>query len=156
MVKRDMNLRNCVGITLLNHEKKIWSGERIDHPGSFQMPQGGIDANETALDAAYRELFEETRIARHNIELICQAAEKYDVLWPEEVAHKIWDARFSGQRYQWFLFKLIDKDTTNINTSHPEFRSYKWASHSEIMENIVNFKKDMYKKVIEKFLKHLQ
>ncbi len=151
-----MNLRKCVGITLLNHEKKIWCGERIDHPGSFQMPQGGVEDNETDLDAAYRELSEETGIAPQDIELIYQATEKYDALWPKEIADNIWDARFRGQRYQWFLFKLVNTDTTNINTSHPEFRSYQWLPPAEVIENIVNFKKDMYKKVLYSFLKYLQ
>lgn len=151
-----MNLRNCVGIMLINNEKKIWCGERIDHPGAFQMPQGGIEENEPPINAAYRELFEETGITLHDIEFVEKATEKYDVLWPEEIAHRIWDARYVGQQYQWFLFKLIDHDTTNLNTATPEFRTYKWQRHKEVLENIVNFKKDMYKKVIDQFIQYIQ
>lgn len=150
-----MNLRNCVGIMLINHEKKIWCGERIDHPGAYQMPQGGIEDYESPLSAAYRELFEETGIAPEDIEFLDQSTEKYDALWPPEVANKIWNAKYKGQQYQWFLFKLTHNDTTNIHTEMPEFKSYLWLSPSEIIKNIVNFKKDMYNKVISQFSKYL-
>ena len=35
--------RPCVGILLLDDAGAIFVGERIDTPGAWQMPQGGID-----------------------------------------------------------------------------------------------------------------
>ena len=61
--KKDLPLRIGVGIILLNHENKVFVGKRIDNPGNFwQMPQGGIDKNESYLEAAKRELKEETGV----------------------------------------------------------------------------------------------
>ena len=57
--------RPCVGIVLINKEKNIFGGQRIDNNhNAWQMPQGGIDEGENPLDAAFRELEEETRIEK--------------------------------------------------------------------------------------------
>ena len=62
-IKKELPLRTGVGIALLNHENKIFVGKRIDNPAnSWQMPQGGVDENEDFLQAAKRELEEETGV----------------------------------------------------------------------------------------------
>ena len=56
--------RPCVGIMLINRDGLVWVGRRFDEgqvehvaPGhEWQMPQGGIDAGEDPIDAAWREL----------------------------------------------------------------------------------------------------
>ena len=46
-------LRIGVGIVVLNKNNKIFVAKRIDNPKDFwQMPQGGVDQNESYLDAA--------------------------------------------------------------------------------------------------------
>ena len=41
---KDHRYRRGVGIMLLNAEKKVWVGARIDNTDdAWQMPQGGID-----------------------------------------------------------------------------------------------------------------
>ena len=61
--KKELPLRLGVGIILLNHKNNIFVGKRIDNPkDSWQMPQGGVDQNENFLEAAKRELEEETSI----------------------------------------------------------------------------------------------
>ena len=62
-INNELPLRVGVGIALLNHENKVFVGKRIDNPAnSWQMPQGGVDNNEDFLQAAKRELEEETSI----------------------------------------------------------------------------------------------
>ena len=59
----NLPLRSGVGIVVLNQENKVFVAKRIDNPKNFwQMPQGGIDIGENFLNAAYRELAEETSI----------------------------------------------------------------------------------------------
>ena len=54
-----------VGIFLLNKEKKLWVGKRIDFKTDFwQMPQGGIDENESPRQAMIRELGEEVGLKK--------------------------------------------------------------------------------------------
>ena len=55
--------RPCVGVVLANAAGLVFSGERADYPGAWQMPQGGIDNGEDPRDAALRELEEETGLA---------------------------------------------------------------------------------------------
>ena len=66
---KDLPLRSGVGIVLLNNQNKVFVAKRIDNPKNFwQMPQGGVDKGESLLEAAYRELEEETNIT--NVKLI--------------------------------------------------------------------------------------
>ena len=66
----DLPYRPCVGIMVLNKDGLVWAGRRIpignsEYDGSpqlWQMPQGGIDKGEDPEKAAYRELYEETRL----------------------------------------------------------------------------------------------
>ena len=65
----ELPLRTGVGIILLNNENKVFVARRIDNAKKFwQMPQGGVDEGEDFLEAAYRELKEETSIV--NVKLI--------------------------------------------------------------------------------------
>ena len=59
---KNKNWRLGVGIMLVNDKLEIFAGERIDNIGAWQMPQGGLNKNEPPLNAAKRELFEETGI----------------------------------------------------------------------------------------------
>ena len=53
----DRPYRPCVGITLMNRTGEVFVARRVDDPeGYWQMPQGGIDKGETAIEAAFREL----------------------------------------------------------------------------------------------------
>ena len=46
--------RNGVGIFLLNDRKKLWVGRRLDSNIFWQMPQGGIDKDESEEEAMKR------------------------------------------------------------------------------------------------------
>ena len=66
---KTLPLRSGVGIVLLNKKNEVFIARRLDNAKKFwQMPQGGVDKNEDYLDAAYRELEEETSI--NNVKLI--------------------------------------------------------------------------------------
>ena len=63
MIKKELPLRNGVGVIILNNKNEVFVGKRKDNPiDRWQMPQGGIDAGENYITAMKRELFEETSI----------------------------------------------------------------------------------------------
>ena len=146
--------RNGVGIVVLNHENKVFVAKRIDNPKNFwQMPQGGVDEGEDLLNAAYRELKEETSI--FNVKLIKEIEDwtQYDL--PSKLIGIIWKGRYKGQKQKWFIFKFLGNDTEiNIKTKNPEFLDWKWIEVGKITEIVVDFKKEVYQKV-EKEIKKL-
>ena len=146
--------RNGVGIVVLNNENKVFVAKRIDNPKNFwQMPQGGVDEGEDLLNAAYRELKEETSI--FNVKLIKEIEDwtQYDL--PSKLIGIIWKGRYKGQKQKWFIFKFLGKDTEiNIKTKNPEFLDWKWIEVGKITEIVVDFKKEVYQKV-EKEIKKL-
>ena len=152
---KDLPLRSGVGIVLLNKQNKVFVAKRIDNPKNFwQMPQGGIDYKEDYLNAAYRELKEETSII--NVKLIREldGFVTYDL--PDRLLGKIWKGRFRGQKQKWFLMEFLGNDEEiNINTKHPEFLEWKWVNLDQITELVVDFKLHVYQEVKEKVKKIL-
>ena len=68
--------RPCVGLMILNRESAIFVGQRLDfRSDAWQMPQGGIDKGEAPLEAALRELWEETGITRDKVTLLAEGRE---------------------------------------------------------------------------------
>ena len=143
-------LRIGVGIILLNKENKIFVGKRIDNQeGNYwQMPQGGIDTNEDYLQAAKRELEEETGIK--NIEIVKELDNWLTYDLPNNLLGKIWKGRYRGQKQKWFIMKFLGKiEEINIKTKHPEFLDWKWIDPVDLPKVAVNFKVNIYKKLKE-------
>ena len=58
-------MRQGVGIIVLNQNNQGFVAKRKDNPvDKWQMPQGGINNNETPFNAMKRELAEETSITK--------------------------------------------------------------------------------------------
>ena len=142
-------LRLGVGIILLNNKNEVFVGKRIDNPkNSWQMPQGGVDQNENFLQAAKRELEEETGIKSVKLIKELDGWFKYDL--PKYLLGKLWKGKYRGQKQKWFVMKFIGKpDEINVKTKKPEFFKWKWIKPSELPEVAVNFKLDIYKKIKE-------
>ena len=142
-----------VGIVLLNIKKEIFMGERLDNKGAWQMPQGGvkIGKNEELDEAAIRELYEETGVK--NVTLISESKEWHYYELPKPIANKLWGGKFVGQKQKWFLFHFLGKNSEiNIkNNRSPEFYDWKWVEPKHVSNEIVNFKKNIYKKVLLEF-----
>ena len=146
-MKNQLPMRDGVGIILLNQDDKVFVGKRRDNPvDKWQMPQGGIDQNGTPLDAMKRELAEETSITK--IKILKEIKNSYEYELPPNLLGKIWKGRFRGQKQKWYIVRFIGKDSEiNLNTAHPEFIEWKWIDYKLLPEIIVDFKKDVYKKL---------
>jgi len=151
----NLPLRNGVGIILLNNRNQIFVGKRIDNPNNFwQMPQGGIDEGENNLDAALRELYEETSIK--NVSLIKEIEGTISYNLPKNLLGIIWKGKFKGQTQKWFIMKFDGQDSEiNLKTKNPEFFEWKWVDVDKITDNVVDFKKEVYEKLKEEINKVL-
>ena len=147
MIENKLPLRIGVGIIVLNNENQVFVGKRKDNPiDKWQMPQGGIDGNESPLDAMKRELAEETSIKR--IKILKEIENWLDYELPPNLLGKIWKGKYRGQKQKWFIVKFIGNESEiNLNTKHPEFIEWKWINYNLLTEVIVDFKKEVYQKL---------
>ena len=144
--------RRCVGMMILNTKNEILVGRRLDHPsGYWQMPQGGIDKDEIPEEAVWREMMEE--IGTNKAKLLHTSSQwlNYDI--PQDTLNRLpWGKKYVGQTQKWFVFRFTGQDSDiNVGTENPEFDEWKWAKYESIVNNIVPFKKEIYKKVIGEF-----
>ena len=147
--RKELPLRIGVGIVLLNHENKIFVGKRIDNPAnSWQMPQGGVDKNEDFLQAAKRELEEETSV--RTVEVIKELKDWLTYDLPKNLLGKLWKGKYRGQKQKWFIMRFLGKnEEINVKTKHPEFLDWKWIEPLELPKVAVHFKINVYKKLKE-------
>ena len=148
MTKKTLPLRIGVGAIVLNNENKILVGKRKDNPvNKWQMPQGGINKNESFLAAMKRELNEETSIK--NIQIIKELDGWFQYELPKNLVGIIWKGKFRGQKQKWFVVRFTgEENEINLKTKHPEFIEWKWVEMDELPKIIVDFKKDVYEKLL--------
>jgi putative (di)nucleoside polyphosphate hydrolase len=146
-VKKQLPLRVGVGILLLNKKNKVFVGKRIDNPKKFwQMPQGGVNANENLTDAAKRELEEETGIK--SVKVIKELNEWFEYHLPKKLLGKIWQGKYCGQKQKWFIMRFLgNEDEINVKTKHPEFLEWKWIDLDKITDVVVDFKLHIYSEI---------
>ena len=150
--------RPCVGIMLLNKDGKVWIGRRAmdrvvqqDEPGSWQMPQGGIDAGEDPLPAALRELEEETGISR--VDVIGESDGWFSYDLPAHLLGKALKGKYCGQKQKWFAMRYLGSDD-EIDLSEAEddeFDAWRWEDAQVLPDLIIEFKRPVYEQVIEAF-----
>ncbi len=141
-----MKFRDNVAMVILNNENKILIGERSDIKDEWQLPQGGIDKNETPEDALWRELFEETSLTKEDVEIKAKTG-PFTYIFPQEIDYY---RGFDGQKQIFFLLKTKKEVFPKPNE---EFVSFRWETKEKILDLIVDFKKESYKKAFSEFFK---
>ncbi|HYD17402.1 MAG TPA: RNA pyrophosphohydrolase [Patescibacteria group bacterium] len=143
--------RAGVGIVLLNRVGCVFVGERLDNKGAWQMPQGGIDAGEEPEVAVFRELKEE--VGTKNARIIAVMGEwiSYDI--PDRTAKKLWGGKYKGQRQKWIALEFLgsDDEIDLAADDHPEFSKWKWVEMANLLDYVVPFKRDVYRRVMKEF-----
>ena len=147
-----MLYRLSVGVMLLNAAGKVFVARRIDMPTmpAWQMPQGGIDPGETPLQAARRELKEETGTDKAELLGESRGWLQYDL--PADLARGVWGGRYRGQRQKWFAMRFTGTDADiDLATGDPEFDAWKWIRPERLPEVIVPFKRQLYIDILAEF-----
>ena len=143
--------RRGVGVVLLNGDGKVFVAQRIDtEETAWQMPQGGINKGEDPLEAALRELEEET--GTNKAELIAETDDWLHYDLPDDLQSRVWKGKYRGQEQLWYLMRFTGTDADiNIETDHPEFSEWKWADFNSLPDMIVGFKRDLYRQIVDAF-----
>ena len=149
MNKQQLPMRNGVGVIILNKKNEVFVGKRKDNPiDKWQMPQGGVDKGESYLQAMKRELFEETSIK--NIKVIKEIESFFEYELPETLIGIIWKGKYRGQKQKWFITRFLGEESEiDLDTKHAEFIDWKWIEPKLLPEVIVDFKKDLYLKLLK-------
>jgi len=142
--------RPNVGIVLINAAGQVFWAKRRNSNG-WQFPQGGVHANETPEQAMYRELREEVGLQPQHVEVLGRTRDwlRYDI--PEEFRRRggTNDSRsgFRGQKQVWFLLRLTGSEQdVQLDTSHkPEFEDWRWIDYWCALDDIIAFKRDVYR-----------
>ncbi|AWM88475.1 RNA pyrophosphohydrolase [Microvirga sp. 17 mud 1-3] len=161
--RTELPYRACVGVMLLNRQGRVFIGRRRSDGGgdqvsdgyAWQMPQGGIDPGEEPLQAALRELYEETSVS--SVTLLAEAPQWYSYDLPSMVAGRAWRGRYRGQNQKWFAFRF-EGDESEINIHRPgggrhkpEFDEWRWEDMRRLPELIIPFKRPVYENVVGVF-----
>ncbi|MEM6488711.1 MAG: RNA pyrophosphohydrolase [Pseudomonadota bacterium] len=145
--------RSCVGIMLINPAGHIFAGQRIDSStDAWQMPQGGIDPGEGPMEAALRELTEETGIPADRVQVLRESARWLDYDLPAHLIPRLWGGRYRGQSQRWFALGFEGPDSLiDLDAHVREFREWAWMPPDELIHRIVPFKRDTYGAVFHEF-----
>ena len=152
--KRDPSLyRANVGLALFSSQGHVFLGRRINGRGPFQwqMPQGGVDSDESARDAALREMDEEIGVAAKLVEVLDETEDWLYYDFPSELKRRM-GGPYLGQRQKWFAlrFKGSDNDV-RLDKHTPEFDAWRWAPLETVPRLIVPFKRPVYEVIATRF-----
>ena len=104
------------------------------------------------VDAMMRELYEETSI--RNVKIIKEFDYWLEYELPDNLLGIIWKGKFRGQKQKWFIVRFIGKENEiNLKTKYPEFIEWKWVDMNDLPNIIVEFKKEVYKKILSELKK---
>ncbi|MEE6074988.1 RNA pyrophosphohydrolase [Avibacterium paragallinarum] len=144
--------RPNVGIVICNRKGQVLWAKRYGQ-NSWQFPQGGINDNETAEQAMYRELFEEVGLTRKDVKLLYVSKQWLRYKLPKRLLRYDSKPMCIGQKQRWFLLQLVsdEKDINMQTTKSPEFDGWRWVSFWYPVRQVVPFKKEVYRKAMKEF-----
>lgn len=147
--------RAGVGLVVIDERGRVLALERSDVRGSWQLPQGGADPGEKPIDAARRELREETGIDASSIEFL---AEHPCWLGYELPAGHRNSKTGRGQVHRWFLVRFRGDDSEidlRSDDGDPEFCEWRWTTLAELAAVTWPVRRPVYDELAARWSEHL-
>ena len=148
--------RANVGIILSNQHGKLLWAQRMGQD-AWQFPQGGVDSDESAEQAMYRELWEEIGLRNEDVEIIASTSSWLRYKLPKRMVRRHSQPICIGQKQKWFLLRLAaDESSVNLqSTDSPEFEGWKWVDYWHPVDQVVYFKKRVYRCALQQLNQYL-
>lgn len=141
--------RSNVGIVICNGLGQLLWAKRI-RQSAWQFPQGGVQQNETLEEALYRELDEEVGLAASDVQVLHQTRDWLRYRLPRNYIRYHRDPLCIGQKQKWFLLSLECDDSRVELARHrePEFDDWQWVSYWYPLNQVIEFKRDVYRRAL--------
>jgi len=98
----------------------------------------------------YRELFEETGLLAEHVEIIGKTRKWLRYRLPKRMIRRNKFPVCIGQKQIWFVLRLVGGEE-NVNLSaveRPEFDGWRWVDYWYPMNEVVFFKRNVYRKAL--------
>lgn len=141
--------RPNVGIIVIRPGGKVLWAKRIGQD-AWQFPQGGIKRGETAEDALYRELEEELGLQRMDVECLGVTHGWLRYRLPHRFVRHGQRPLCIGQKQKWFILRFVGEDTRVRfdRCEQPEFDGFRWVDYWHPLREVVEFKRDVYRRAL--------
>lgn len=148
-IDRD-GFRPNVGIVIQNDHGQVLWARRVGGFDSWQFPQGGINPQESPEAAMYRELYEEVGLEPEAVKILHCTKNWLRYRLPRRLRRRNSSPRFRGQKQKWFLLQMLGDDSLVITdkTAKPEFDDWRWVSYWYPVRQVVDFKRDVYRRAL--------
>ena len=148
--------RANVGIILSNQKGQVLWAQRMGQD-AWQFPQGGVNPDETAEQAMFRELWEEVGLQQQDVEIIASTNSWLRYKLPRRMVRRYSQPVCIGQKQKWFLLRLTsDESRLDLQaTDDPEFEGWRWVDYWYPIKHVVYFKKRVYRCALQQLNKHI-
>ena len=144
------NFRKNVLIIILNSKNQILIGNRKKDLNHWQLPQGGINYEESVTEAGFREIQEEAGLTKLKFLGVANKINKYYFYpdhWKTLIKEKQENAsKFCGQEQKIVFFRQTENETPQMSD---ELVEYKWIDKKDLLKNIHPIRHNSAKIVLE-------
>jgi putative (di)nucleoside polyphosphate hydrolase len=144
--------RKGVSALIINKKQEFLLVNLISfEPQFFAIPGGGLEGDESLLDAAYREIEEEIGIAKKSLEYVGQCKEPLSFKFKTIKLNRDGKEYKGSERY-FFGFRFTGSDD-EIILQESEVRAYKWVSFTNLKDYLLfdNQLEETAEKLLELF-----
>jgi len=141
--------RPNVAIVIVRDDRRVFWAQRASNDG-WQFPQGGMRSDETPEEAMFRELREETGLLREHVAVLGSTPGWLRYRLPRKYQRHNSRPLCVGQKQVWFLLQLMaDESAVTLDgCEYPEFSEYRWVDFWYPADNVIAFKRRVYRKAL--------
>ena len=134
-----------------NDQGQLLWARRVGGRNAWQFPQGGINEKETPEEALYRELEEEIGLIEASVEILGATRGWLRYRLPKRFVRKGQTPVCIGQKQKWFLLRMLAQDSAvrlDANDK-PEFDHWRWVSYWYPLNQVIPFKREVYRRAMK-------